>query len=109
MRLLVSEETGPVNLGSDYELTMRELAEAVDRRGLRSLRRSVSSTAPSTTRRSAAEVAFVCVGTPPLPGGGPNLSYVEAVGATSCRTPPGTWCWSRSRPCRPTPATGSSR
>jgi UDPglucose 6-dehydrogenase len=26
------------------------------------------------------EVAFVCVGTPPLPGGGPNLSYVEAVG-----------------------------
>jgi dTDP-glucose 4,6-dehydratase len=29
MRLLVSEETGPVNLGSDYELTMRELAETV--------------------------------------------------------------------------------
>ena len=28
----------------------------------------------------AAEVVFVCVGTPPLPGGGPNLSYVEAVG-----------------------------
>ncbi len=27
-----------------------------------------------------AEVVFVCVGTPPLPGGGPNLSYVEAVG-----------------------------
>jgi UDPglucose 6-dehydrogenase len=27
-----------------------------------------------------AEVAFVCVGTPPLPGGGPNLSFVEAVG-----------------------------
>jgi UDPglucose 6-dehydrogenase len=27
-----------------------------------------------------AEVAFVCVGTPPLPGGGPNLSYVEKVG-----------------------------
>ena len=27
-----------------------------------------------------AEVAFVCVGTPPLPGGGPNLSYVETVG-----------------------------
>jgi UDPglucose 6-dehydrogenase len=26
------------------------------------------------------EVAFVCVGTPSLPGGGPNLSYVEAVG-----------------------------
>jgi UDPglucose 6-dehydrogenase len=26
------------------------------------------------------EVAFVCVGTPPLPGGGPNLSYVETVG-----------------------------
>ncbi|MFO7777514.1 MAG: hypothetical protein R6V28_04095, partial [Nitriliruptoraceae bacterium] len=29
MRLLVSEETGPVNLGSDYELTMRELAETI--------------------------------------------------------------------------------
>jgi UDPglucose 6-dehydrogenase len=28
----------------------------------------------------AAEVVFVCVGTPPLPGGGPNLSYVEVVG-----------------------------
>ncbi|MFO7777799.1 MAG: UDP-glucose/GDP-mannose dehydrogenase family protein [Nitriliruptoraceae bacterium] len=27
-----------------------------------------------------AEVVFVCVGTPPLPGGGPNLSYVEVVG-----------------------------
>ncbi len=27
-----------------------------------------------------AEVAFCCVGTPSLPGGGPNLSYVEAVG-----------------------------
>ncbi len=26
------------------------------------------------------EVVFVCVGTPSLPGGGPNLSYVEAVG-----------------------------
>jgi UDPglucose 6-dehydrogenase len=27
-----------------------------------------------------AEVVFVCVGTPSLPGGGPNLRYVEAVG-----------------------------
>jgi UDPglucose 6-dehydrogenase len=27
-----------------------------------------------------AEVVFVCVGTPPLAGGGPDLSYVEAVG-----------------------------
>ncbi len=27
-----------------------------------------------------ADVVFVCVGTPALPGGGPNLSYVEAVG-----------------------------
>ncbi len=27
------------------------------------------------------EVAFVCVGTPPLPGGGPDLSYVEQVGS----------------------------
>ena len=29
---------------------------------------------------AGAEVAFVCVGTPPLPDGGPDLSYVEAVG-----------------------------
>ncbi len=29
-----------------------------------------------------ADVVFVCVGTPPLPGGGPNLSFVEAVGRT---------------------------
>ncbi len=27
-----------------------------------------------------ADAVFVCVGTPPLPGGGPNLSFVEAVG-----------------------------
>lgn len=27
-----------------------------------------------------ADVVFVCVGTPSLPGGGPNLSFVEAVG-----------------------------
>jgi UDPglucose 6-dehydrogenase len=27
-----------------------------------------------------AEVVFVCVGTPPLPGGGPNLSFVEMGG-----------------------------
>lgn len=26
------------------------------------------------------EVVFVCVGTPPLPGGGPDLRYVEGVG-----------------------------
>jgi dTDP-glucose 4,6-dehydratase len=29
IRLLVSDETGPVNLGSDYEMTMRELAETI--------------------------------------------------------------------------------
>ncbi len=29
VRLLVSDETGPVNIGSDYELTMRELAETI--------------------------------------------------------------------------------
>jgi UDPglucose 6-dehydrogenase len=29
-----------------------------------------------------AEVVFVCVGTPPLPGGGPNLAFVETVGRT---------------------------
>jgi UDPglucose 6-dehydrogenase len=27
-----------------------------------------------------AEVVFMCVGTPPLPGGGPNLRFVEVVG-----------------------------
>ena len=32
-----------------------------------------------------AEVVFVCVGTPPLPGGGPNLAFVEAVGANVAR------------------------
>ena len=32
-----------------------------------------------------AEVVFVCVGTPALPGGGPNLSYVEAVGRNVAR------------------------
>ncbi len=30
---------------------------------------------------AAAEVVFVCVGTPPLPGGGPDLRFVERVGA----------------------------
>ena len=34
---------------------------------------------PAEAMRDA-EVVFVCVGTPPLPGGGPNLSYVEVVG-----------------------------
>jgi predicted outer membrane protein len=29
---------------------------------------------------AGAEVAFVCVGTPALPGGGPNLRFVETVG-----------------------------
>jgi dTDP-glucose 4,6-dehydratase len=29
LRLLVSDDTGPVNLGSDYEVTMRELAESI--------------------------------------------------------------------------------
>jgi dTDP-glucose 4,6-dehydratase len=29
VRLLVSDETGPVNIGSDYELTMTELAESI--------------------------------------------------------------------------------
>ncbi len=31
------------------------------------------------------EVAFVCVGTPGLPGGGPNLAYVERVGVNAAR------------------------
>lgn len=32
------------------------------------------------TALDGAEAVFVCVGTPSLPGGGPNLKYVEAVG-----------------------------
>ncbi|MFP4636608.1 MAG: UDP-glucose dehydrogenase family protein [Nitriliruptoraceae bacterium] len=32
-----------------------------------------------------AEVVFVCVGTPPLPGGGPDLRFVERVGADVAR------------------------
>jgi len=32
-----------------------------------------------------AEVLFVCVGTPPLPGGGPDLRFVEAVGQQVAR------------------------
>ena len=32
-----------------------------------------------------AEVVFVCVGTPPLPGGGPDLRHVEAVGQQVAR------------------------
>ena len=32
-----------------------------------------------------AEVAFVCVGTPPLPGGGPDLRFVERVGQQVAR------------------------
>ncbi len=31
------------------------------------------------------DVAFVCVGTPGLPGGGPNLAYVERVGVEAAR------------------------
>jgi UDP-glucose 6-dehydrogenase len=40
-------------------------------------RLTFTTTPPKPSR---AEVVFVCVGTPPLPGGGPNLSFVEAVG-----------------------------
>jgi UDPglucose 6-dehydrogenase len=32
-----------------------------------------------------AEVVFVCVGTPPLPGGGPDLRFVERVGTDVAR------------------------
>jgi UDPglucose 6-dehydrogenase len=31
------------------------------------------------------EIVFVCVGTPPLPGGGPDLRFVERVGADVAR------------------------
>lgn len=36
-----------------------------------------------------ADVAFVCVGTPSLPGGAPNLGYVEAVGRAVARAASG--------------------
>jgi UDPglucose 6-dehydrogenase len=37
-------------------------------------------TSDSAEAVEGADVVFVCVGTPPLPGGGPNLTFVEAVG-----------------------------
>jgi UDPglucose 6-dehydrogenase len=40
----------------------------------------LSFTADLGVALKEAEIVFVCVGTPPLPGGGPNLRYVEAVG-----------------------------
>lgn len=40
----------------------------------------LSFTSDTKTAIDGAEVVFVCVGTPSLPGGGPNLRYVEAVG-----------------------------
>jgi UDPglucose 6-dehydrogenase len=40
----------------------------------------LSFTTEFSTALAGCEIAFVCVGTPPLPGGGPNLSFVEDVG-----------------------------
>jgi UDPglucose 6-dehydrogenase len=40
----------------------------------------LSFTPTSVRRWPAPTVAFVCVGTPSLPGGGPNLAFVERVG-----------------------------
>ena len=40
----------------------------------------LSFTSDTKAAIDGAEVVFVCVGTPSLPGGGPNLRYVEAVG-----------------------------
>ena len=59
-----------------FEPGLQELLEEVVAAG----RLTFSGDAKEAIRD--AEVVFVCVGTPPLPGGGPNLSYVEAVGRT---------------------------
>lgn len=51
--------------------------------GVREGRLTFSTDLPDAL--AGAEVVFVCVGTPPLPGGGPNLSFVEAVGTNVAR------------------------
>ncbi|MCC5947081.1 MAG: UDP-glucose/GDP-mannose dehydrogenase family protein [Nitriliruptoraceae bacterium] len=59
-----------------YEPGLQELLSEVTEAG------RLRFTSDSDDALRDAEIVFVCVGTPPLPGGGPNLSYVEAVGRT---------------------------
>lgn len=57
-----------------YEPGLQELLDEVLAAG----RLRFTNNAPEALED--AEVVFVCVGTPPSPTGGPNLSFVEAVG-----------------------------
>ena len=57
-----------------YEDGLQELVDE----GVEASRLTFSSDIKETLE--GAEVVFVCVGTPSLPGGGPNLSFVETVG-----------------------------
>jgi len=59
-----------------YEPGLQELLDEVTAAG-----RLTFSDDPASAI-SDADVVFVCVGTPSLPGGGPNLAFVEAVGRT---------------------------
>jgi UDPglucose 6-dehydrogenase len=57
-----------------YEPGLEELVREASEVG------RLTFTAEFSEALPGAEVAFVCVGTPPLPGGGPNLAFVEDVG-----------------------------
>jgi UDPglucose 6-dehydrogenase len=59
-----------------YEPGLQELLDEVTASG------RLTFTNDAKEALADAEIVFVCVGTPPLPGGGPNLAYVEAVGRT---------------------------
>ena len=59
-----------------YEPGLQELLDEVTADG-----RLTFSDDPASAIADA-DVVFVCVGTPSLPGGGPNLAFVEAVGRT---------------------------
>jgi UDPglucose 6-dehydrogenase len=59
-----------------YEPGLQELLDEVTAAG------RLTFTNDAKEALAEAEVVFVCVGTPSLPGGGPNLAYVEAVGRT---------------------------
>ncbi len=58
-----------------YEPGLQELFDEADGAGRFTVVDDLGDTLAGT------DVAFVCVGTPPLPGGGPDLSYVEQVGS----------------------------
>jgi UDPglucose 6-dehydrogenase len=57
-----------------YEPGLDDLLEEVIAAGRLRFTSDIQEAVPGS------EVVFVCVGTPSLPGGGPNLSFVEAVG-----------------------------